>query len=164
MNEKIFNCSKCGYCCRTLWEHQEGILLGLALLTQEEKELFNPKDIVPKWSIGKKHPTEILCYQMKLAVCPHLNEKNECLVYQKRPLVCRSFPMTYTIEKSSADIKCPQISKYSEKELYQLWFSDEIDKAMIRITVLVRNLLKKQKNGLNFWNFDIASNKWIIEN
>ena len=72
--------------------------------------------------------------------------------------------MTYTIEESSADIKCPQISKYSEKELYQLWFSDEIDKAMIRITVLVKNLLKKQKNDLNFWNFDIASNKWIIEN
>lgn len=67
-----------------------GMLQGLCLTKEEAKE-FDPKFIMPYIAIGDKEPTTIVYYQLILADCPHLNEKNECKIYEKRPLIC-SFP------------------------------------------------------------------------
>jgi Fe-S-cluster containining protein len=161
MNNNSFNCKKCGFCCRTLLEYENNQLMGLAIF-EEERKLFNEKDVVPQRAIGKDKPIEILSYQLKLAICPHISKENKCLIYDKRPLVCKAFPVTSTLGKTIAELKCPQISKCTKEQLYNMKFPDEIAETMDKINAIVGSHFRK-KGGLKFWFFDIASNSWIIE-
>jgi Fe-S-cluster containining protein len=161
MNNNSFNCKKCGFCCRTLLEYENNLLMGMVLF-EEERKLFNEKDVIPQRSIGNDQPSEILSYQLRLAVCPHISKENKCLIYDKRPLACKAFPITSTIGKNIADLKCPQISKWTKEQLYNLEFSDDVEEAMDKIIEIVGSHIGK-RGELNFWFFDIASNKWVLE-
>jgi Fe-S-cluster containining protein len=157
---KPFECNNCGLCCRTLLETNDGITLGLTFLTNQEKGLFKNEDIAPKLAFGKREPTTVLSYQLKHNVCPHL-VNNKCLIYDKRPLVCRAYPVTCTTGKNIADLKCPQVGKFSAEELLYVVFSDEIDETMTKINSLVDKSLKQAK-GQSIWHYDLASKKWKI--
>lgn len=91
-----FNCINCGQCCREME--------NLALFEWEKKRLleFDPStEIVPgnKIKYGK---TDIILYwglKGKGGQCPFLRfekEKSKCSIYNDRPLVCRSFPLSHS--------------------------------------------------------------------
>ena len=108
MSEAVFNCRKCGTCCRNLLEYINGVKAGL-LLTVKEIDLFPSEMISPKMAIGIAGPEQMICYQLSVDNCPYINEKSECRTYDKRPLMCRAFP--YVLEgmprnRKSDDSKC----------------------------------------------------------
>src|SRR4030042_6764260 len=112
MKEITFNCTKCGLCCKNLLDERDGNIVGLCL-TKKETRMFDPKYISPQVGIGKEKVEKIIGYQLNVAVCPHLGEKNNCEIYDKRPLVCQTFPFEPARETVSR--KCPQIKKQIEE-------------------------------------------------
>ena len=158
-----FECKKCGYCCKTLLEYKRGVLMGLALLTEEEKKLFDEKNITPAFAFGKEDiPIQIASYQLNLAKCPYINENNRCKIYDKRPLVCRAYPVTSNIGRNVADLKCPQVGKYSETELRQLMFSDMYEEAINKANDCVGSFFRKYGKKNRLMRFDLATKKWKI--
>jgi Fe-S-cluster containining protein len=156
-----FECKKCGYCCKTLLEYEGGVLMGLALLTEEEKKLFDEKDISPAFGFGNEiSPTQIASYQLNLAKCPHIAENNRCKIYDKKPLACRAYPITSNIGRNVADLKCPQVGKYSESELCHLMFSDMYEEAVNKINCCVGSFFRKYGKKNRLMRFDLASKKW----
>lgn len=149
---------KCGTCCRNLLEESEGVLKGLTL-TANETSLF-PSDMVsPQIVTGRKKPTRIINYQLNVQDCPHINQRNECQIYDKRPLICKAFPYI----QGNFSMKCPNIGKlfkiaglrvtlpvpYAEAEA-----SQKRDR-------LSQNLLRKHwKKGSKMWLYDLRSTQW----
>lgn len=66
-----FECSKCGKCCSNYLPLQkEEIKTMKKLAIKENKQLLNKE-----W----------------YSICPFLNYKNECDIYENRPLICREY-------------------------------------------------------------------------
>ncbi len=72
---------------------------GLMLFPNEVK-LFRKGAIKPCLAIGKS-PThsrfKIITYQLTEDICPHL-KNNSCTIYQERPLVCKGYPFTMSVD------------------------------------------------------------------
>lgn len=160
MSELTFKCIKCGFCCRSLFEYTSGALLGLALLSEEETKMFNKRHIAPHFGIGDEKPTHIISHQLALAVCPQINENNECKIYNMRPLVCRSFPLTTRLSRRIADLKCPQTGRYCrEGEICPVEFSEIEEEALQRIEEYLWSCFRRY--GTKLWRFDLATKKWV---
>ena len=165
MSDLTFKCKKCGTCCRGLFVEEYGVLSGLCL-TEEEAKQFDSKVIMPYLAIGDKKPTTIIYYQLVLSDCPHLNGKNECKIYEKRPLICRVFPVHPDLNGIVILPKCPEILKHwtKEGEISPVAIEDdEIESALTKITIL--SLTHKKEcieKGLRFWFFDLATGKWHL--
>lgn len=167
MSEK-FECKKCGFCCRALLsEERNGVVLGLSLITEEEKEMFDPKFISPFVAIGAEKPTTVIFYQLTLSECPHINEKNKCMIYEKRPLICRTFPVVSKLNGVVIQPSCPQIGKYytSAGEMCPVFIEDDNSEEALNKTNIIF-LTWKQKcleKDLKFWIFNLATKKWEIQ-
>lgn len=163
MSDLTFKCQKCGTCCRGLFVEEFGMLQGLCL-SEEEAKQFDPKFIMPYIAIGDKEPATIVYYQLILADCPHLNDKNECKIYDKRPLICRVFPVHPDLNHTVILPKCPQIEKHwsrEEKICPVAIEDDEIEGALTKINI--RSLTHRKEcleKGLRFWYFDLAKKEW----
>lgn len=162
MSVIIFECKKCGTCCRSLLEDLgDGVINGL-FLTPKESRLFPSELRSPKIAIGKRKPIEIVAYQFNLNVCSHVTERNECGIYHKRPLACRSFPFDFT-SKANVSVKCPIIgNQMKEGEIREIEFSATEKEAGERLNRYLRNLSQKySKRHLKMWKFDLLTRKWI---
>ena len=118
-------------------------------------------------AIGDKKPTNIILYQLNLSECPQINEKNECKIYEKRPLICRAFPVRPTFGRSIILPRCPQVGKYfaGEGTMCPVFIDDDkIEEAVSQI--ILNALTWKQKcmqERLKLWIFDLATKQWIIQ-
>jgi Fe-S-cluster containining protein len=144
--------------------NEGGVLSGLCLTKEESKE-FDQRLVVPYLATGDKEPSNIIFYQLVLADCPHLNEKNECKIYDKRPLICRVFPLHPELGRVVLLPKCPQIGKYWTKAgepCPVIIDNKEIEDASSKITHLFLIHRKEciDKNS-KFWYFDLATKNWI---
>jgi Fe-S-cluster containining protein len=167
MSEK-FDCKKCGFCCRTLLENEKnGMVLGLSLITEEETEMFDPKFIAPFVAIGVKVPTTVIFHQLILSECPHINEKNECMIYEKRPLICRTFPAIPEFNRVVILPKCPQIGRHftSAGKMCPVFIEDDnIEEALKKANIIFLTWNQKcLEKGLRFWIFNLATKKWEIQ-
>jgi hypothetical protein len=88
-----FKCKKCGNCCKNLFDDLKGEKRGLTL-TPEESQLFPEKLVAPLAAFGLDAPDIIFLYQLSVNDCIYFNKENKCEIYENRPLVCRSFPLT----------------------------------------------------------------------
>jgi Fe-S-cluster containining protein len=155
-----FQCQRCAKCCRNLLENKNGFLRGLPL-TEKEAQLF-PKEIVfPKLGIGSKDVSEIVLYQLDIICCPYVNNQNECKIYQKRPLMCQSFP----IVAGSISNRCI-VFQYRKpgvqyKEPYTLTKQVEASEKLEKYTQA--RIQKYRKKGLRIWEYNIATKKWILK-
>lgn len=97
-----FECKKCGECCK----QTTGILKFLPLYEWEAKEiqeLAREKNIsvnikpLPKNSRMDKKTGKVFCFLFGMfnSPCPFL-KCNQCSIYEKRPLICRQFPILKT--------------------------------------------------------------------
>ena len=151
MSEIGFSCSKCGWCCRTLLVEQFGLFL-----TEDEKTLFDSKYVAPYMALGIDKPSNIIAYQLNQAVCPYINENNNCTIYNKRPLACQSYPIQVTILGSMVEADCPQ-AKYLQKDGSLM--TESGIKANQYIMAKIRKYCKK---GSKMWLFNLATKKWTI--
>lgn len=79
-----FTCIQCGCCC-----YQAG---GIDLTEKERKEIGQHPSIVPL----KNNPDSLYRYRIRPlddGKCPFL-ENNLCTIYEKRPEICRRYPLT----------------------------------------------------------------------
>lgn len=159
MLDSFFECDKCGICCRNLLEERGGVLKGLTL-TASEKSLFLESLVSPLTAVGKKKPDYIIDYQLNVNDCPHIDEGNECLVYDRRPLVCRAFPYV----QASFSVKCPVLTRLFKKAGLHIDFpipyaEGEADQKRDRY---FQNRLRKYlKRGSRIWVFDLATKQWV---
>ena len=162
MSAIIFECKKCGTCCRNLVEDVNGIINGL-FLTSKETRLFPSKLISPKIALGVDKPKKTVAYQLNVNVCPHINDRNECRMYEKRPLACKSFPFEIGLLKSTVSVKCPQIgSKMKVDEFREVELSGTEIEASQKINRYLLNRYQKYfKKGTDLWKFDLKTRKWI---
>ncbi|MCW4049964.1 MAG: YkgJ family cysteine cluster protein [Candidatus Bathyarchaeota archaeon] len=82
-------CTRCGRCCRHLRTGDE--TTGLTLFP-EETHLFPEETVKPHLGKGDSSPTTLFTYQYTENICVHLAD-NQCMIYDSRPLMCRSFPV-----------------------------------------------------------------------
>jgi Fe-S-cluster containining protein len=95
-----FECKKCGKCC-TIIKNNEKSMGGLPLFEWEKEELekialengiklmIGPTDLV----FDKKSNSYIcINFSLKQEPCVFLKD-NKCSIYEKRPFICRYFPL-----------------------------------------------------------------------
>jgi Fe-S-cluster containining protein len=82
------------------------------MLLPQETNLFPEEDVSPMWAIetrGHSRPArpKPAIYQLNRQTCPYLTRQNKCLIYKRRPLICRAYPLTIHIDgKADLDKKC----------------------------------------------------------
>jgi Fe-S-cluster containining protein len=137
--------------------------MGLALITEDEKNLFDRKDIMPLFAIGVDEPTHIIAYQLTLAACPYNDNDNSCKIYSKRPLACQSFPLTVELGRKIAEIKCPQIGRhYQNGEPCPVVFLEE-ENATQKMSSYIWNCFVRFGNKhFKLWKFDLLTRKWHL--
>lgn len=149
---------KCGTCCRNLLEEREGVLKGL-VLTEKETSLFPPDMVSPHNATGRKKPEHIIDYQLNVNDCPHIDERNECRIYEKRPLICRAFPYI----QGNFSVKCPIFgSRFKAGLLITVPLPDaEVEASQKRDRYFQNRLRKYLKKSSKIWVFDLATRQWM---
>ena len=96
---------------------------------------------------------------MNVDTCPHV-DKNTCLIYDKRPLMCKAFPFF----SGDFSIKCPVFSYRKVGQFYdnfipsrpQVGASEKFDR-------YVWNRFRKYfVKGIKLWDYDLATKKWVF--
>lgn len=157
---EIFQCKRCGTCCRNLLEDIRGIKRGL-ILTAKEASLFHSEMISPSLGIGMSKPKIIIIYQLNVNTCPHINNKNECLIYDKRPLMCKAFPY----ESGNFSNKCTVFSYRKVGQFYSDFVPSEhqID-ASEKLNRYIWNRFRKYFiKGIKVWEYDLATKNWVFK-
>jgi Fe-S-cluster containining protein len=153
-----FECLKCGTCCRTIVESIGSVTRGL-MLTSKERALFPAESILPQFALGLSKPKIIVFYQMTLAQCPHLDEQSGCKIYEKRPLICRAFPLMANHISS----RCKVFNKRKVGQVYQdIYPMVESKKANEKIDRYIKtNFNEYLRKGFNEWEYDLSTKTWI---
>ena len=124
--ELIFECLKCGSCCRDLLQKDKGVLRGLTLLNEEISE-FKETSIKPAIGQGRR-PHEknfkIITHQLNKETCPHLRNL-ECTIYERRPASCRQYPFSLREnnqgrQQIGLDLNCPALAKKIVNKIHKL--------------------------------------------
>ena len=140
----------------------DGIIHGLAL-TYKETRLFPANLVSPQYAIGKRGPKHKTTYQLNVDICPYINEKNGCMIYDKRPLSCKSYPNEPYPFGNVVDVDCKSIGsqmksgEYREVDMPQ---AEKVagDKMMRYIWTRFR---KYRKKGSKVWKFNLRTRKWM---
>jgi hypothetical protein len=157
---------------------ENGILYGLLLQSEDEAKLFPRELIFPSAGVGTDQnaplgPKRILSYQLNADTCPHITEKNTCRIYEKRPLVCRTFPLI-SMGQIGVTIAEPQQCLFvetTEKERGSLtkllpltpkkieavseWVSAYL------MDCSTNSLIQFRLSGETIWKFDLANKEWF---
>jgi Fe-S-cluster containining protein len=116
--------------------------------------------ISPQLAIGMSEPKKYLLYQLNANTCPHIDNKNKCLVYDKRPLMCKAFPY----ESGNFSNKCTVLSYRKMGQTYYDFRPSrfQID-ASEKLNRYLRNGFQKYfRKGINVWEYDLATEKWLF--
>ena len=157
---EIFQCKKCDTCCRNLLDDIRGIRKGL-ILTAKEVNLFPSEMISPSLAIGTEKRKKAITFQLNANTCPHIDNKNECLIYDKRPLMCKAFPY----ESGNFSIKCTVFSSRKVGQTYCDFAPSrfQID-ASEKLNRYARNRFQKYfRKGIKVWEYDLATKNWVLK-
>ena len=156
---EIFQCKKCGTCCRNMFDDYEGVKKGL-VLTAKEVNLFPSDMISPNLAIGTEKRKRIITYQLNVGSCPHI-DINKCSIYDHRPLICRAFPFRF----GNFSTKCPVFSYRTIGVRYCDFVPSKLQEdATEKMDRYVSNRLKKYYvKGSKIWSYDLATNKWVTK-
>jgi Fe-S-cluster containining protein len=159
----------CGSCCKDLVVTIDRIASGLYLLPNE-LALFSDDIVFPCIGLDNSanlfNPEFIALYQMTANNCLYLTEGNKCGIYDKRPLVCRSFPLTLPQSKEISvpliSKKCRFMSKYSRRgKVAKVDFSGpEEERAFGEISRYFKEVLGKYR-WIRF--FDFRTKLWSAQ-
>jgi Fe-S-cluster containining protein len=163
LTAEAFRCRECGLCCHDLLDDRGGTKRGLTLTTKEAS-LFNPNLIVPLAAFGYEKPETIFLYQLETNDCPFVDQKNKCLIYEKRPLVCRAFPLS----QGSFSTKCALfrfLKDFPENmvKVYMDWGKTQLDAERALDEYIVASFRENFSEGIATWSFDLASERWVMK-
>src|SRR4030065_911762 len=98
------------------------------LKTKDKLKIFDDKPQMKVYGLGKQRVR-----------CPLLTEKEECVLYEKRPIICRIYGVPYSLKKENKEISyvCG-FSGFEEKASYP---TVKLDKLYQELTNLSQNLL-----------------------
>jgi len=169
MKKIEFKCVRCGTCCSNMRGPMFGIISGLGILP-DETNLFSPHLVKPyiRYMVtAPDRPGWVFMYQVDAGSCPHYDPKEKrCVIYDKRPRICRAFPFELTYHGTTAHESCPQIHGMSEKinkrkakcmipKKYQLamigiheWYNRALIHPFIERFDLATNTWKRMTEGL----------------
>ncbi len=102
-------------CCKVTMVTTEGGRRFGMYLSPEEKKLFPEELVVPLFGVGE--PVQPVAYQLAVDRCPHYQEEGglgSCAIYDRRPLVCRAFPVT---SRATVSPHCPSVRAASQDGL-----------------------------------------------
>jgi len=165
-----FKCLQCGKCCSSYQGNKSSSKRTGISLFPKERKLFPEDSIKPQVGIGRK-PTDkkfrIIAYQMIEDTCPFLKH-NKCVIYEKRPIACRSFPLyPFILIGKGITMKLDTYCTALEK----LGMTKPDERVAFTKTSLVNELFYVKKlSKLSFqilkrirraWIFDSSSDKWI---
>ena len=161
--ELVFECRRCGTCCRDLLLEDKGVLRGLTLLPGEE-EAFAEASVRPAIGRGRR-PHErgftIIARQLSQETCPHLGD-TDCLNYSERPASCRQFPFSLREgpdgrQQMGLDLSCPSLAELVDgRSNLRIRFEDRSHAE--RLLEVERKAAERPNR---FWYFDLGSGKWI---
>ena len=174
METKKFECSGCGYCCnKILIDYVNGelnITAGLCLRLDEVKLFASHKTkILPYIALHMENwpKPKIIMYQMVVEPCPHLNtEKNRCIIYKNRPVVCRMYPFSIEENGLSIENNCTFSKENIDKSNFgnvKITYPKDVYHALLNHHnkfIEIENKLKSD-NKLNLLIFDFKNNVWI---
>lgn len=150
-----FECKNCGECCRDFGE------LGTLPLFNDEKKRYEELgkqlgidvEFIPENVVVDEITGTMFCgnWGLKGNPCPFLDKNNNCLIYNHRALICKSFP----IQKIPADnetihlgcfMTCPHFNSKifidSKKSLLEIYGKDSVD-SRLEIQEKQRNFSEK---------------------
>jgi len=161
-----FSCSGCGKCCRELLGM--GVTAGLLLLP-EEIPLF-PDHLIKPCQAKGTHPNDkkkfyLLTLQYTENVCIHLKD-NKCMIYNKRPLVCRAFPLQL-IDKEEGFVfspECPEYLKLKNQfgNRFALNMPEEHRQAILYLAEKQREFYTVDSLEMRPWVFNLKTNSWEL--
>lgn len=169
-----FECLQCGRCCRDILKNAMGSLKG-PYLSPEEAALFPQGTVLP--SIGRGHDIDhisVTRYQISQAHCPHLIKNNQCQIYDKRPLVCRRFPLMWSsggVTNIAHGDDCKFISRKESELGYPLhvifrkhqfvcpscWMAHDKEMRLIKL-----HGFDAAMSGMNIYSFDLWHRSWNL--
>jgi len=154
-----FKCKRCGTCCNNLIEdYDDGSKKGL-ILTEQERKLFASENVVPHTAIGVGKPETIIFYQVTLNTCPHIGQDNERTIYEKRPLMCKEFPL----DEGTYSMKCNVFSHLKGGPCLIEWEESQLEASEKLRRYVINRYDKYFKKGTNLWEFDLATKKWVLK-
>jgi len=159
---EVFTCRKCGQCCKNLIENKSNHRRGLTL-TADEAKLFSDALIAPLAAFGSDAPNIVFLYQLSTNDCPYLNQNNQCDIYEKRPLVCRSFPLT----QGSFSTKCDRFWFFKDfpensVKIALDWGKTQLDAEKQLDDYILRVFKTNFSQGIASWSFDLTDKKWKL--
>jgi len=162
-DEIVFECRRCGTCCRDLVQEDKGVLRGLTLLPGEDK-LFPEASVRPAVGIGRR-PHErgftVIAHQLVEETCPHLGEV-ECRIHDRRPASCRQFPFSLREgpqgrQQMGLDLNCPALAEIVEGRTdLRIRFEDR--RSAERLLEVSTRAWERPKKA---WFYDLENGKWM---
>ena len=161
--ELVFECRRCGTCCRDLIQEDKGVLRGLTLLPGEERT-FTEASVRPAIGLGRRpHERDftIIARQLTQETCPHMGD-TDCLIYSERPASCRQFPFSLRVgpegkQQLGLDLSCPSLAELVDgRSNLRIRFEDRSHAE--RLLEVERKAAERPNR---FWYFDLGSGKWI---
>jgi Fe-S-cluster containining protein len=158
---ELFKCLECGICCRDIFDERGGEKRGLTLTLQEAR-LFPEDLIAPLAAFGFQQPETIFLYQLKIKDCPLISQ-NKCTIYEKRPLVCRAFPLS----QGGYSTKCRRFrfAKDFPENFVKIvidWGKTQIEAEKDLDAYIIRSFKKYFIKGIASWSLDLATDKWKL--
>ena len=157
----VFECLKCGKCCKNLLRETKTGLHGLNLLPSE-RNLFSQKMISPYMGVGRKKPEQIILFQLTEIVCPHLLDNNQCEIYDKRPLACRAFPIVSVEDRPLITTECSSINESGEITI----IAPEETRAKEQLSQYIKGIMEEKARlyapaHIHAWEYDLSTKKWV---
>ena len=149
-----------GDVCSRCISHSGGCCTGVKLcihvnelgpfLENQKKSLIPAGHEIIKWHADKK----LFLYKSGKEACMFLGKDNRCSIYERRPLVCRTFPILWTGKEKDGvhselvvDLSCPLAHTVPLTEMAQWAKNDE--KGIRQMGSLVVDRRKKQYCNLH---------------
>ncbi|MFX1294793.1 MAG: tetratricopeptide repeat protein [Promethearchaeota archaeon] len=192
----MFQCSQCGNCCKNISSKNsekleltpiatsdtsvvtfpDAIVNGVMLYPWEKKRIIKLADkfsiklrIVPFLGYFSKELETIfiVLYSFLCQKCPFLNSSNKCNIYNKRPMICKAFPICeagFTQSNLMYCTSCPNIKNIFDippmSKIEQIrWAYFKLGECYVSALkielfweIITANLLKSQELGLIKWN------------
>jgi len=169
MNSLRFQCLKSGDCCTHLVNEVGNfdVTNGLLLLAIE-KDLFSKHLVKPQWGLGGStgnEPEQIVTYQLTENVCPFYDKERGCMTHDKRPLVCRAFPVLLLSWERRAVAwsgNCRWIKQhFGNRNVSGVEALSELS-AVDTLASILWLETRTASSPRNYWNYDLKTDKWKL--
>ena len=140
MTNNPWQCMCCGDCCRVL--SQTGARVTKKEWVTLEKDIYNLKLDIRIIELAKQNLALPTKGKRSVKKCAFITNTNECQIYNRRPRICREFPLWITEHETLVLIEvfllCPRAERLAEvlKNNPPEWIRELIGERQYRIVLV----------------------------